>query len=426
MNYKKEILKNSEVKFIIDLTKEEWEEELNHAYEHNKHKYNVQGFRNGKTPRNLIEKTYGSTVFYDEAINQSFYKHFDEILHKEEDVEPVSHPSLEVIKLDATGLTLAVVVTIKPEVKLGDYKNLNPEKPEIKVTVAEVNAEIKNMQEKSARMVKVDRPAQLNDTVTINFVGKLNGVKFDGGSAEKFELVLGSNSFVPGFEDQLVGLKTDEEKTIEVKFPDEYPAENLKGKVTTFDVKVLEIREKVLPEINDEWAKNVSEFESLEDYKKDVKKLITSQKEQKATQELEAKLIELITDKSEVEIPEALVDSQVEEYIHSFEHNLSHQGLKLEDYLKYAKTTLEDLKKSRRDDARKTSKTRLVLEALMKKENIVVEPKELDDEIKKQAENAGISVEEFKKQLHEHDLSYILNNMLFKKLFDFLKECNNL
>lgn len=426
MNYTKELLPKSQLKLVIDLTHDEWETELDHVYEHNKSKYVVQGFRKGKTPRAIIEKAYGSTVFYDEGINHAFYEYFDEILREEPDLEPVSTPSLEVKKLDETGITLAVTYTIKPEVTLGKYTEIELEKPEVKVTVAEVNAEIKNALEKSARFVKVERPAKLTDTVSIDFVGKLDGVKFDGGSAEKYDLVLGSNSFVPGFEEQVVGMKAGDKKTIEVTFPQDYPAENLKGKKTTFDVTINDVREKVVPEMDDEWAKNISEFDTLAEYKANVKKELLAKKEQKAKTELETKLIDTITENATVEIPEAMVDAEVDGYIHNFEHSLSHQGLKLEDYLKYAKTTLEDLKKSRREDAQKTSKTRLVLEAIIKKEDIKVEPKELDDEITHQAESYGITAEEFRKHVDEHQISHILNDLLIEKLLNFLRTKNNI
>lgn len=425
MEYTKEVLADKKVKLTIKITAEEWEENLQKAYEKTKGKYRVQGFRAGKAPRKVIEREYGDTVFYDEALNESFYKSYDEIIEKEK-LEVVGNPNVSVDKIETSGVTLTVTTAIYPEVKLGAYTGLTVEKEKVKVTEAEVNGSIKDMQEKAGRMVKVEREAKNGDTVIIDFVGKKDGVAFDGGTAKGYELVLGSGTFIPGFEDQLVGAKAGEEKLVNVTFPKDYPAEDLADKPCVFEVTVHEVREKVLPALDDEFAKNVSEFDTLEEYKKSVKEQIKKQKEQKAEQAAEEKLLELVTENAVVEIPEVMVDEQADAFIHDFEHRLAHQGLNLDDYLKYMNTTVQKLKESRMEDARKTVKTRLVLDAILKKENISLEKEEVEKAIEDHAKFNGVSVEEFKASVHDHVLNDIANNIVMGKLLDFLKKNNTL
>ena len=425
MEYTKEVLASKKVKITIKSSAEEWQKALQDAYEHTKGKYRVQGFRQGKAPRKVIEKEYGDTVFYDEALNQLFYKGYEEAL-KQEKIDAIGDPSINVDKIDETGVTMTVTTEVYPEVTLGAYKGLNIEKAEVKVTAAEVNAELKLMQDKAGRMVAVEREAKNGDTLTIDFVGKKDGVAFDGGTAKGYELKLGSGTFIPGFEDQLVGAKKGEEKKVEVTFPADYPAEDLAGKPCTFEVTVHEVREKVLPELDDEFAKNVSEYDTLEEYKKSIKESLKKEKEKREEQKAEEKLLETITENAKVEVPEVFVREQAHAFVHQFAHQLEHQGLNIDDYLKYMNTTEEALEQSRMEDARKTVKTRLVLEELMKKEGISLTKEELDKAIEEQAKFNGIEVEEFKKTVHDHYLQEIANNLVMDKLFDFLKKNNNM
>lgn len=425
MEYTKEVLANKKLKITIKITAEEWQNALQKAYEDTKGKYRVQGFRTGKAPRKVIEREYGDTVFYDEALNQCFYKYYDEVIDKEQ-LEVVGNPNVNVDKIETSGVTMTITTAVYPEVTLGAYTGLTIEKDKVSVTAAEVNGALKDMQEKAGRMVATDRAAKNGDTLNIDFVGKKDGFAFDGGTAKKYDLVLGSGSFIPGFEDQLVGTKAGEEKQVVVTFPKDYPAEDLAGKECTFDVTVHEVREKILPELDDEFAKNVSEFDTLEEYKKSVKERIKKQKEQRAEQEAESKLLEKITENAVVEIPEEMVDEQADAFIHDFEHRLSHQGLTLDGYLQYMNTTVEDLKKSRMDDARKTVKTRLVLDAILKKENITLEKEEVEKAIEDHAKYNGMTVEEFKSNVHDHVLNDIANGIVMNKLLDFLKKNNTL
>lgn len=425
MKYTKELLADKKVKVKIEISAEEWSEQLNKAYETTKSKYKVQGFRAGKAPRRVIENAYGKEVFYDEAINNCYYQYFEEVVMTEK-LEPVGMPNLDVEKLDDTGITLIVTTAVYPEVKLGEYKGLNIEKDAVKVSAAEVNGAIKDMQQKSSRLVKVERAAKNGDTVTIDFLGKKDGVAFEGGEGKGYELKLGSGTFIPGFEEALVGIKTGEEKVIDVTFPAEYPAENLAGKPCTFDIKCHEIRETVLPELNDEFAQNVSEFDTLEDYKKSVKKDLLAKKEREAEQQAQEKLLQAVCDNAQVDIPQVMVEEQIDEFIKSFDQRLQAQGLNLKDYLAYTNSNMSDLRNSRQEDAKKTVKTRLVLEAIIKAEDIKVTKEDIDAEFEKQAKFSGITADEFKKSVNEQFLNQIVNNLVINKLLDFLKSNNNI
>lgn len=422
MNYTKE-LEKTKVKFVIDLTGEEWEHELDHVYEHQKNKFSVEGFRKGKAPRKVIEKQYGESVFYNDAIDECFYHSMDEILGKEK-VEVVGAPSLNIKKLDNTGLTLEVTMDLYPKVKLGEYKNLGLEKPEVKVSAEEVKAELNRMAEKSARIVSCDRAIKKGDIAVFDFLGLMDGKEFEGGKAENYELEIGSGQFIPGFEDGMLGLKAGEEKDINLVFPKDYFVEKMQDKAVTFKVKVHAVKEKIVPEINDEFAQNVSEFDTLADYKKSIKEELLKAKKQQAEYEYEAKLLDAVTDNAKVEIPESMVNEQVDMFIHDFEHRLSHSGMTLDMYLEYAHQTLDQLKESRREDAKKTCKTRLVMQELIKVEKITVSKEDIDKEIAKQALKMNTTVEEVNKSINEQTLNQISNNIIIDKLLNFLKENN--
>ena len=422
MKYTKE-LEKKQVKFVIELDAEEWEHELNHVYEHQKNKFKVEGFRTGKAPRKVIEKQYGEAIFYNDAIDEAFYHSMNEIFEKDAE-KVVGNPKIDIKKLDKSGLTMEAIFELYPEVKLGEYKNLKLEKPAVKVSAKEVDDRLNQMVEKSARMVSVDREVKNGDIANIDFTGYKDGKAFDGGHAEKYDLAIGSGTFIPGFEEQIVGMKKGEERDVNVTFPEDYPAENLKGSAVVFKIVLHDIKEKQLPEVNDKFAQNVSEYDTLEEYKNSLKEEIKKEKEFQADQEYTEKLLEAVVGNAQVEISEAMVDEQADMFIHDFEHRLSHQGLKLEDYLKYMNTTVEELKKSRLDDARKTCKTRLVMEAIVEKEHLEVTEKDFDDFMARQALKMGTTVEEIKKGYDEHALSHVANDLLVNKFFDFLKENN--
>lgn len=426
MKYTKKILEDKRVQINLSLDGQEWEEAVNNAYEKNKGKYSVQGFRKGHTPRKVLEKNYGTSLFYDDAIDNCFYRYYFEILSKEKELQPVAMPEIEVEKVGVDGLELVLKLTVKPDVELGEYKGLTIEKKEVKVTKEDVDHELEHIREHRVKYESVDREIKLGDTATIDFSGSIDNVKFAGGTAEDFDLEIGSHSFIDNFEDQLIGLKKGDEKDVNVTFPENYHEESLKGKPAVFKVKIKDIKEKKYPELNDEFASEVSEFETLEALKEDTKKKLLESKQKEAQAHAENDLIEKIVEGSKVEVPHVMVHEQIDEFIKDFEYRLSYQGLNLEGYLKYANTTLEDLKASRHEDAEKTVKTRLVLEEIIKKENITVTDKDLEDKFNENNKDKKKTIEEIRKTLGQEQVNYFESSILLNKLMKFLKENNNI
>lgn len=426
MKYTKKELKDKRVEVKLTLDNKEWEEAVDAAYEKNKGKYNVQGFRKGKAPRKVLEKTYGASLFYDDAIDGCFYRYYFEVLSKEKTLEPVAMPEVSIDKVSPEGLEMTLVITNKPGVELGDYKGIEIEKAEVKVTKAEVDHELKHMLEHHVKFVEVEREIKLGDTATIDFSGSVDGVKFDGGTATDFDLEIGSHSFIDTFEDQLIGLKKGDKKDVVVTFPKDYHEASLKGKKSVFEVAIKGVKEKQYPELNDTFASEVSEFETLKELTDDTKKKMVEAKKKQLEAETENKLIEKIVDNAKVEVPQVMVDQQVEDYIKDFEYRLSYQGLSLQGYLQYANTTIEELKKSRQEDAKKTVKTRLVLEEIIKKENIVVTDKDLEEKFNENNKDKKKTIEEIKKTLGQEQLNYFENSLLLNKLMAFLKENNKI
>ncbi len=427
MKYTKKILDDKRVEFTIQVEKKEWEDALENAYKENKGKYNIQGFRKGHAPRKVIEKTYGDTVFYDDAINNSFYRYYFEILSKEKEVEPVTNPDIRVSKIDDNGLELVVTVIPKPEVTLGEYTGLTVEKKEVKVTKEEVDHELEHMREARVKYVGVDREVKNGDVATIDFEGSVDGVKFDGGSATDFDLEIGSKSFIDNFEDQLIGLKKGEVKDVNVTFPENYHVDSLKGKKAVFKVTVKDVKEKVYPELDDKFADEVSEFSTLKELTDDTKKKLKERKEKEEASQRESRLIEKIVDSAKVDVPEIMVEEQVDDFIKDFEYRLSYQGLNLDGYLKYANTTLEDLRKSRMEDARKTVKTRLVLEKIIVNEKLDVTDEDIVNKFNEHArDKKTVTIEDVRKTMGEEQFNYFANSLLLNKLMNFLKSKNKL
>ena len=426
MKYTKKILEDKRIQLTINVEKKEWDEALEKAYNENKGKYNIQGFRKGHAPRKVIEKTYGDTVFYDDAIDGCFYRYYLEVLSKEKDVKPVGHPEINIDKIDDNGLQLTLKITNTPAVELGAYTGIEIKGEKPKVTKEEVEHELEHLRESRVKFVPVDREAKNGDTVTIDFSGSIDGVKFDGGTANDFDLELGSHSFIDNFEDQLVGTKKDDKKDVVVTFPKDYPAENLSGKKATFAVTVKEVKEKVMPELNDKFADEVSEFSTLKELEEGTKKKLLERKEKEEKSKAESKLIDQIVENAKVEIPEVMVLEQIDEFIHDFEHRLSYQGLNLDGYLKYANTTLEELKKSRVDDAKRTVKTRLVLEQIMTKENLNVTDEDLVNKYNEHTKEKAKTLDDLRKNMSEEQFNYFANSLLLNKLMKFLKDNNKI
>lgn len=426
MKYTKKVLEDKRVQIDLALDAKEWEEAVQAAYEKNKGKYSVQGFRKGHTPRKVLEKTYGSSLFYDEAIDGCFYRYYFEVLSKEKSIEPVAAPDIEIKSISEKGLELVLKITVKPEVELGEYKGLKVEKTAVKVTKEEVDKELQGLLESQVKYVEVEREIKNGDTATIDFSGSIDGVKFDGGTATDFDLEIGSKSFIDTFEDQLIGLKKGDKKDVKVTFPKEYHEPSLAGKPAVFAVEIKEVKEKQYPELNDTFASEVSEHNTLKELTDATKAKIKDTKEKEAAAQAENKLIDMIVDNAKVEVPQAMVEQQVEDFIKDFEYRLSYQGLSLQGYLQYANTTIEELKKSRQEDAKRTVKTRLVLEQIITKEKIEVTDKDLEDKFNEHNKEKPKSIKEIKKTLNPEQLNYFENSILLNKLMKFLKDNNNM
>ena len=424
-----EILKkeNSVVTLKLTIDAQSFDKACKDAYNKNKTKFNVQGFRKGKAPMSIVEKFYGEGVFFEDAVNTLFPDAFEAAV-KEHDLDTVARPETDVEEI-GKGKNLVIIadVAVKPEITLGEYKNLTVEKPDSEVSDEEVEKEIEAMREQNARFVTVeDREVKEKDMLLIDFNGKVDGVEFEGGQAENYSIIVGSNTFIPGFEEQLVGMKLNEEKDLSVKFPDEYHAENLAGKDAVFTVKVNEIKEKELPELDDEFAKDVSEFDTLEDLKADAKAKLQKTKDEYADRELENKLVKMAAENATVEIPEAMIDSQVENMVYDFEYQLKYQGLDLENYLKFTNMSIEGLKEQMRPDAKSRVLNSLVIEAISKSENIESTEEDLEQELAKMAESYKMEVDKLKSTLRPSDMDYIKDTVVARKTVEFIKGNANL
>lgn len=424
-----EILKkeNSVVTLKLTIDAQSFDKACKDAYNKNKTKFNVQGFRKGKAPMSIVEKFYGEGVFFEDAVNTLFPDAFEAAV-KEHDLDTVARPEIDVEEIGkGKNLVIIAEVAVKPEITLGEYKNLTVEKPDSEVSDEEVEKEIEAMREQNARFVTVeDREVKEKDMLLIDFNGKVDGVEFEGGQAENYSIIVGSNTFIPGFEEQLVGMKLNEEKDLSVKFPEEYHAENLAGKDAVFTVKVNEIKEKELPELDDEFAKDVSEFDTLEDLKADAKAKLQKTKDEYADRELENKLVKMAAENATVEIPEAMIDSQVENMVYDFEYQLKYQGLDLENYLKFTNMSIEGLKEQMRPDAKSRVLNSLVIEAISKSENIESTEEDLEQELAKMAESYKMEVDKLKSTLRPSDMDYIKDTVVARKTVEFIKGNANL
>ena len=419
--------KNGQVAIEFTLDSNEWEAELEKAYQKHKGEYKKEGFRQGKVPRKVLEQTYGEDLFYEDAFNDSFAEHYSKVLAKEKELFPVDYPAVSVSEMGKNGVKFTATITLLPEVKLGAYTGIEITKKAAKATDAEVKAELAALQEKQARFVEVtDRPAQNGDLVNLNYSGSVDGVKFDGGTAEDQELTLGSHSFIEGFEEQMVGMNIGEEKDLNVTFPTPYHSKDLEGKPAVFAVKLLGIRTKELPELNDEFASNVSEFETLKDLKADLKKHIEEHKAEHAEIDAENKLIEEIVKNAEVEVPQSMIDSQIDHTINDMSQRLAYQGLRFEQYLEYMGTTMEEFRKSREDEAKKSVKTSLVLEEIIKAEKLKVTAADTKKKIKEIAEATKRNVTDIEREVAEGGEDYLKNTILSEKVINRLKELNNI
>ncbi len=411
----------------FSVTGEEWIALQEEAYQKNKGKYTVQGFRKGHAPKKVLEKVYGEDLFVEDAFDAVVEKQLTEFYTKETKIEPVDRPLLVSRNIDEKGLKYVIEITVKPEVELGQYKELTIKAEKITVADEEIEQELNATRERNARYIQVnDRPVKEGDEIVLDYSGSVDGVKFEGGTAQKQTLVIGSHQFIPGFEEQMIGIKIGETKDINVKFPDDYHAENLKGKDSVFTVTVHEIRFKELPELDDEYAKDVSEFNTLNEYKADIAKKIQERKQKQADNKAENDLMELIVKNSKVNVPDCMIESQIDNYLQEFEFSLKYQGLKLSDYVKYTNTSMEALRDQYREKSKKTVETRLVMEEIIKAEKIKSDKKSVDTKIKELCIQLKRDEKEYKASLTPDQMVYFENEVITDKLLDFLKAQNSI
>lgn len=406
------------VEFEFSASGEDFRNAIEKAYKKNVGQIAIPGFRKGKAPRQIVEKYYGSEIFYEDAVNIVLPDAYDKAL-EEQNIEAVAQPEIDVKSISKEdGVVFTAKVTVKPDFELGQYKGVETKKITHRTTEKDINAEIEKVRERNARQVNIeDRAAELKDTVTIDFEGFCDGVAFDGGKGENFDLTLGSGQFIPGFEEQLVGKNIGEEVEVNVTFPEEYHSEELKGKDAMFKVKINAIKAQELPELDDEFAKDVSEFDTFEEYKADITKKLKEQNKEKAKKELEDKILEIICENTEIDIPEAMFETAVENQIRDFAMQLSYQGLSIEQYAQYTGQTLDAMKEQLRPGAEKQVKTSLILEKIAKVENIEVTDKEVAAELEKMAEQSKMKVEDVKKYV---SVENIKDSKKIEKTVEFL------
>ena len=419
-----EKLSSNKVKLGFVVESDKFDEGIRKAYQRNVKKFNIPGFRRGKAPMKIIENYYGPGVFYEDAFDIIFPDIYRAAL-EEHDVKPVDRPELEVEQIEkGKELKFTVEVFVRPDVELGQYTHLGIEKKVEEVTDDDVMADIERARDRAARYVEVtDREAKLDDQANIDYQGLLDGVPFEGGTAQGHELVLGSGAFIPGFEDQVVGMKIGEEKDLNVTFPENYHSEELAGKPVVFKVKLNSLREKEVPALDDEFVKDVSETaNTVDEYKKEIREKLEKQAEERADAAFESEIIETISDNAKIDIPKAMVEEQIDAMLRDMELRMMYQGLRMQDFLKYSGQTMEQLRDTYRQQAEDRVKTQLTLEAITKAEGIEPTDEEIDKELSRFAEQGKKTLEEFKKDMPEGDLAYFKEVATINKTVKFLKD----
>ena len=403
MSTQVEKLEHNMVKLTVEVSAEEFAKAVKAAYNKNKNKITIPGFRKGHAPQQLIEKLYGPVIFFEDAANALINQTYNEEAEST-GLEFVSRPEFDVDQIEkGKPFIYTATVAVRPEVKLGQYRGLEVTRQETLVSDDEINEELKREQEKNSRLVEVDRPVQDGDTVILDYSGSVDGEKFDGGTAENQTLVIGSGSFIPGFEEQLVGMAKDETKDITVTFPEEYHAEELAGKEAVFTCTIHKIQEKELPELDDEFAQDVSEFETLDEYKKSIMDRLTERKQRSAKAAQENEAVDKVIAASEMDIPEAMIDSQVTSMYQDYARQLQSQGIPIDTYLQYMGTTEEKVKSDMRPQALKQIQTRLVLEEVAKAESLEPNDLRLEEEIDKIAKQYQMETEKLKQSIGDFE-----------------------
>ncbi len=425
MSYTVEVenLEKSMAKIMITVSAEEFEAAMVKSYNKNKRKVSVQGFRKGKAPRKLIERIYGPEIFYEDAANFVIPETYEEA-KKETGLEIVSRPEIDIVDIgENREFVFSATVAVKPEVTLGEYKGVEVEKREANVTDADIDAELERVQEQNSRMITVeDRPVEKDDTVTIDFEGFVDGEPFQGGKSENYPLVIGSHAFIDTFEDQLIGKNTGEETEVHVTFPEEYHEASLKGKPALFKVAIKAIRRKELPELDDEFASEVSEFETLEEYKNSIRETLTERRKEEIKRLKEEEAVEKAVANAQMELPEPMVDEQVQRMIQEFAGRIAQQGLSFEQYMQMTGMTPDALMQQMKPDAEKRIRARLTLEAIVKAENITASDEEVDKEIENMASMYQMDFEDVKETISDTEREQFRQDAAVQNAVYFLAE----
>ena len=421
MSLQVEKLEKNMAKLTVEVPAEQFEAALKTSFQKNKNKFSIPGFRKGKAPQAMVEKMYGVGVLYDDAIDTLLDSTYADAA-KESGLDIVSQPKVSIEQLEAgKPFIFAAEVAVRPEVELGEYKGVEVEKAKPEVTDADVEAELKKVQDQNSRMVNVeDRAVEDGDHTVIDFEGFVDGQPFEGGKSEAYPLVIGSHSFIDTFEEQLIGKNIGDEVEVNVTFPAEYHAAELAGKPAVFKVKIHEIKTKELPELNDEFAGEVSEFETMDEYKSDIRAKLAETKQQQATTENENNVVEKVVENAAMEIPDAMIDEQVREMINDYARRMQSQGISLEQYMQFTGMTIEKLQEQSRPQAEKRIRTRLVLEAVVAAENIQVSDEAVDAEIAKMAETYKMEADKVRSIMGEAGIAQMKEDMAVQEAVDFL------
>ena len=421
MSLQVENLEKNMAKITVEVPAEQFEKALTAAFNKNKSRFNIPGFRKGKAPQAMVEKMYGVEVLYEDAINEALDATYGDAV-TESGLEVVSRPEIDVVQVEkGKELIYTATVAVKPEVTLGEYKGIEVEKASAEVTDEDIEAELKKVQEQNSRLITVeDRAVEDGDQTVIDFEGSVDGTPFEGGKGEDYPLTIGSHSFIDTFEEQLIGKNIGEECEVHVTFPEEYHAKELAGKPAVFKVTVKEIKRKELPELNDEFAGEVSEFETLEEYKNDVKSKLSLKKQKDAATENENHVVDKVVENAQMDIPEPMIDSQVNNMVNDYARRMQSQGLSLEQYMQFTGMTIETLKEQMKPQAVKRIQTRLVLEAIVKAENITVSDEAVEKEIADMAESYKMEVAQIKEYMGENGIEQMKEDLAVQEAVDFL------
>lgn len=421
MSLQVEKLEKNMAKLTVEVSAEQFEDAIKASYNKNKGRFNIPGFRKGKAPQTMIEKMYGPGVFYEDAVDAAIDATYGDAM-EESALDIVSRPEIGIEQVEkGKALIYTATVALKPEVVLGDYKGIEVAKASAEVTDEDIEADLKKVQEQNSRLISVeDRAVQDGDQLLIDFDGSVDGVPFDGGKAEAYSLTIGSHSFIDTFEDQLIGKNIGEDIDVNVTFPEEYHAKELAGKPALFKVVIKEIKVKELPELDDEFAGEVSEFETLEEYKADIKAKLLEAKQKQATTENENSVVDKVVENATMEIPDPMVDNQVMNMVDDYGRRMQSQGISLDQYMQYTGMTIDTLKEQMRPQALKRIQTRLVLEAVVKAENIEVADEALDKELENMAESYKMELDQLKSYMGEREKAQMMEDLAVQEAVDFL------